>query len=179
MPRINPVLDANAPPEAAALFAAIKGKVGMVPNLYRTIAQRPPVLSALLGLGDALGKGTFDGKTREAIALTVAKANTCDYCASAHTAIAASMKVSKDEIQANLDANSADPRLAAILTLAARIVAENGLLVDTDLVAARTAGLDEGDIIEVAGNVAANIFTNYINHIAQTEIDFPVVKTAA
>ena len=98
MTRINPVLDTNASPEAAALFAAIKGKVGMVPNLYRTTAQRPAVLSALLGLGDDLGMGAFDAKTREAIALTVAKANRCDYCASAHSAIAASMKVGQDEI---------------------------------------------------------------------------------
>lgn len=79
MTRINPVLDTNATPEAATLFTAIKSKVGMVPNLYRTTAQRPAVLTALLGFGDALGKGAFDAKTREAIALTVAKANRCDY----------------------------------------------------------------------------------------------------
>ena len=179
MTRINPVLDTNASPEAAALFAAIKGKVGMIPNLYRTTAQRPAVLSALLGLGDALGKGTFDAKTREAIALTVAKANRCDYCASAHSAISASMKVSQNEILANLNGTSSDLRLAAILTLAAQIVAEKGHLADADLAEARAAGLDDGDIIEVTANVVANIFTNYINHIAQTEIDFPVVKTAA
>lgn len=179
MTRINPVLDTNASPEAAALFAAIKGKVGMVPNLYRTTAQRPAVLSALLGLGDDLGMGAFDAKTREAIALTVAKANRCDYCASAHSAIAASMKVGQDENLANLNGTSANPRLAAILALAARIVAEKGHLADADLAAARAAGLNEGDIIEVTVNVAANIFTNYINHIAQTEIDFPVVQTAA
>lgn len=179
MTRINPVLDTNASPEAAALFAAIKGKVGMVPNLYRTTAQRPAVLSALLGLGDALGKGTFDAKTREAIALTVAKANRCDYCASAHSAISASMKVGQEEILANLNGTSGNPRLAAILALASRIVAEKGHLTDADLADARAAGLDDGDIIEVAANVVANIFTNYINHIAQTDIDFPVVATAA
>lgn len=179
MTRIAPVADADASTEAAALFAAIKGKVGMVPNLYRTTAQRPAVLVALLGLGDALGKGTLDAKTREAIALAVAKANACDYCASAHSAISASMKVGQDEILANLNGTSANPRLAAILALAVRIVAEKGHLADADLAAARAAGLDDGDIIEVTANVVANIFTNYINHIAQTEIDFPVVQVAA
>lgn len=89
------------------------------------------------------------------------------------------MKVGQDEILANLNGTSANPRLAAILALAARIVAEKGHLADADLAAARAAGLNEGDIIEVTANVAANIFTNYINHIAQTEIDFPVVATAA
>lgn len=84
MTRINPVLDTNASPEAAALFAAIKGKVGMVPNLYRTTAQRPAVLSALLGLGDDLGMGAFDAKTREAIALTVAKARLLRFGSQCH-----------------------------------------------------------------------------------------------
>lgn len=179
MSRIAPVLDANASPDAANLFAAIKAKVGMVPNLYRVVAQRPAVLSALLGLGTALGQGNFDAKTREAIALTVAKANRCDYCASAHTAISVSMKVAQDEILANLNARSVDPRLTAILALAARIVAEKGHVTDADLAAARAAGLDDGDVVEVAANVVANILTNYINHIAQTEIDFPVVQTGA
>lgn len=178
MTRITPVLDTHASPEAAALFAAIKAKVGMVPNLYRVVGQRPAVLSALLGFGDALGKGNFDAKTREAIALTVAKANRCDYCASAHTAISTSMKVGQDEILANLNARSSEPRRAAILSLAARVVAEKGNLSDADIAAARSAGLDDGDILEVTANVVANIFTNYINHIAQTEIDFPVVQTA-
>lgn len=178
MTRITPVLDTHASPEAAELFTAIKSKVGMVPNLYRVLAQRPAVLSALLGFGSALGKGSFDAKTHEAIALTVAKANRCDYCASAHTAISASLKVPRDEISAHLDARSSDPRLAAILVLAARIVAEKGHLTDADLAAARAAGLNDGDVVEVAANVVANILTNYINHIAQTQIDFPVVQTA-
>ncbi|MBA4766611.1 MAG: carboxymuconolactone decarboxylase family protein, partial [Porphyrobacter sp.] len=111
--------------------------------------------------------------------LTVAKANRCDYCASAHSAISASMKVGQEEILANLNGTSGNPRLAAILALASRIVAEKGHLTDADLADARAAGLDDGDIIEVTANVVANIFTNYINHIAQTDIDFPVVATAA
>ncbi len=37
------------------------------------------------------------------------------------------------------------------------------------------AGLDDGHIMEVIGNVAHNTLTNYTNHIAQTEIDFPLL----
>lgn len=177
MPRITPVTDSAASPEAADLFAAIKSKVGMVPNLYRTTAQRPAVLGALLTLGENLGAGNFDPKTREAIALAVAKANGCDYCASAHSAISGGMKVTPEEIANHLEGTSSDPRLAAVLALAVQLVESKGRLTDMQLAAARSAGLDDGDILETTANTVANIFTNYINHIAETDIDFPVVST--
>lgn len=72
MARLTQVSDAAAAPEAAALFTAIKGKIGMVPNLYRVAANQPKVLAAMLGLNETLAGGTFDARTREAIALAVA-----------------------------------------------------------------------------------------------------------
>ncbi len=178
MARLNTVTDAEASADAAALFTAIEGKVGMVPNLYRVTGNQPAVLAALLGLGEGLGKGSFDAKTREAIALTVAGVNTCDYCASAHSAISASLKVPQAEITNRLNGHSDDPRLDAILTFASAVTEAQGRVSDADLAAARAAGLTDGDIVEVVGNVVANIFTNYLNHVADTEIDFPVVRTA-
>lgn len=176
MARLTQLTDTDASPDAQALFTGIKGKVGMVPNLYRVAANRPAVLEGLLGLGETLGKGRFDASTREAIALTVAGANDCDYCASAHTAISKGLKVSEDEISARLDGRSSDPTLQAILTFAAAVVDRRGFATDADLAAARDAGLDDGDIVEVIGNVVQNIFTNYLNHVADTDIDFPKVS---
>ncbi len=178
MARIETVNDTNATPDAAALFAAIKGKIGMVPNLYRTTGNNPAVLKALLGFSETLGEGSFDAATREAIALAVAGENTCDYCASAHTAISKGLKVDGDEIASRLRGKSADARVQALLTLSLAIVAKRGFVEDADLAAARAAGLSDADIIEVVGNVVVNIFTNYLNHIAQTDIDFPVVSSA-
>ena len=176
MARITQVSDTAAAPEAAALFTAIKGKIGMVPNLYRVAANQPKVLAAMLGLNETLAGGSFDARTREAIALTVAGANACDYCASAHSAISAGLRVAPETIDAHLAGRSDDPRTAAILRLAAAIVVAKGMVADTDLAAARNAGLTEADIVETVANVVANIFTNYLNHVAATDIDFPVVS---
>ena len=41
------------------------------------------------------------------------------------------------------------------------------------------AGLSEPDIVETVANVAVNIFTNYINHVADTDIDFPTMRAKA
>lgn len=179
MARITQISDAAATPEAAALFTAIKGKVGMVPNLYRVAANQPKVLAALLGLNETLAGGPFDARTREAIALTVAGVNACDYCASAHAAISAGLKVAPETIDAYLAGQSDDPRTAAILRLATAIVQAKGLVADSDLAAARNAGLTEADIVETVAQVVANIFTNYLNHVAGTDIDFPARKSRA
>lgn len=179
MARITQVADSDAAPQAATLFAAIRSKNGMVPNLYRVAANQPAALSGLLGLNEALAGGGFDARTREAIALAVAGANECDYCASAHAAISAGLKVPTETVDAHLAGRSDDPRTAAILTLATKIVHTRGMLADDDIANARAAGLSEADIVETVTNVVANIFTNYLNHVADTDIDFPARRASA
>ncbi|MBL8707804.1 MAG: carboxymuconolactone decarboxylase family protein [Rhodospirillaceae bacterium] len=179
MARITQVSDSAASSEAAALFAAIKGKIGMVPNLYRVAANQPAVLAGLLSLNETLAGGAFDARTREAIALAVAGANACDYCASAHAAISAGLKVAPEAVEAHLAGRAEDPRLAAILKLAVAIVTNRGVLADADLAAAKNAGLSDADIVETVANVVANIFTNYLNHVAATDIDFPARRARA
>lgn len=177
MSRLNTVNPETATGRAAELLGAVKANMGAVPNLTKVMANQPAVLDAFLGLGEALSKGSFNPKTREAIALAVAGTNTCDYCASAHSAISQSLKVEQSEIDLRLKGQSGDPKLAALLTFANTVVEKQGRVSDDDLSAIRAAGYDDGAIAEVTAHVAANIFTNYINHVAQTEIDFPVVKT--
>ncbi|MGH1416812.1 MAG: carboxymuconolactone decarboxylase family protein [Pelagimonas sp.] len=179
MARITQVSDNAATPEAATLFTAIQGKIGMVPNLYRVAANQPAVLGGMLGLNEALAGGNFDAHTREAIALAVAGVNACDYCASAHAAISAGLKVAPDAIDAHLAGRSEDPRTAAILQLAVAVTQARGQVTDADLTSARHFGLSDSDIVETVANVVANIFTNYLNHIADTDIDFPARKARA
>lgn len=176
MPRISPVDLATATGDAKEIMDAVKGQLGMVPNIFATIANQPAILRAHLGFVDALGQGTFDAKQREALALTVAGANSCDYCASAHSAIAKMMKVEESEIEANLKAGSTDAKLNAALTFANAVVEKRGFVSNEDLDAVRAAGYDNAAIIEIIGNVIVNIMTNYVNHIAETDIDFPVIE---
>lgn len=179
MARLTQIQDTDAGARTAEIFAAIRGKIGMVPNLYRVAANQPAVLNALLGANDAIAKGGFDARDREAIALAVAGRNGCDYCASAHAAISASLKVDDKTVYDHLSGVSSDPRLQAILQLAVAVVESKGRVDDSDLAAARAAGLSEADIVETVGNVVVNIFTNYLNHVADTDIDFPLRRAAA
>ena len=54
-----------------------------------------------------------------------------------------------------------------------------GAIADGDFARVRRAGYTEGEIAEIVANVALNLFTNYFNHVARTEVDFPRVSLAA
>ena len=177
MSRLKTIDPDTATGKAAELLGAVKSSLGTVPNLTKVMANQPAVLDMFLAISGALSKGAFDPRTREAIALTVAGANGCDYCASAHSAISQSLNVDPTEIEHRLAGRSEDPKLNALLVFARKIVDARGLVSDADLAQVKAAGYDESAITEVTANVVANIFTNYINQVADTEIDFPVVRT--
>lgn len=179
MSRIDAIDPATAQGRARELLDGVQKKLGVTPNLMRVMANQPAVLDAYLGLGETLGRGGFDARAREAVALTVAGANACDYCASAHAAISKGLKVDADEIEARLAGRSADPALDAALRFARRVVEARGFVTDDDLAAVRRAGHGDGEIVELVALVAMNILTNYINHVAQTAIDFPAVDASA
>lgn len=178
MPRLLPVDPKSATGRTKELLEGVQKMLGVTPNIVRTMANAPAVLEAYLSQGEALSRGSFDARSREAIALTVAGANGCEYCASAHAAISKSLKVDDQEIVSHLGGHASDPKLAAALVFARAVVTKRGFVSDEDVAAMRAAGHDDGAIAEVVANVAANIFTNYFNHVAQAEVDFPVVDAS-
>jgi uncharacterized peroxidase-related enzyme len=149
----------------------------MVPNLMKTLAQSPAALSGYLNLNQAL-ESALTGPLREQIALAVAGVNDCSYCASAHCAIGATAGVGPDELAANLHGESQDGQTRVALQFARAVVEKRGQVSDEDLDDVRAAGYGDPQIAEIVAVVALNIFTNYFNHVAATDIDFPVVETA-
>jgi uncharacterized peroxidase-related enzyme len=176
MPRIQPLNESQANEKQKGLLDAVQKKLGAKPNILTTMAQSPATLQSYLAFGEALGGASISGKLREQIALAVAGANGCDYCASAHTAIGAGLGLAKDEAQKNLTGQASDAKAQAALTFSRRIVETRGWVDDADVEAVRTAGFNDGQITEIIATVSLNIFTNYFNHIAQTAIDFPKVQ---
>jgi uncharacterized peroxidase-related enzyme len=110
------------------LFAEIRAKFALVPNLFRVLANAPAALEALMGLSAALARGALDEKTREQLALAIAESNLCAYCLSGHTAMAAKIGLSRVEIDDAIRASAADARTDAILRLARSIVVQRGVV---------------------------------------------------
>lgn len=176
MPRIIAIDPANATGKAKQLLDAVNAKLGLTPNLMRTLATAPAALEGYLNLNGALASGMLDAKFREQIALAVAQANSCEYCLAAHTALGSLAGLQAGEIAASRSSRSSDAKRDAGLKFAQAIVVQRGEVSDADLNKIRTAGYSDGDITEIVANVALNIYTNYINHVAQTSVDFPRVE---
>ena len=181
MPRI-PAIDPTAATGAAADQLALTRKMfGATPNMFTTAAQSPAALTAMNAFFAALGKGQLGGKVGEQVAIAVAQTNGCEYCLAAHTAIGGMHGVSAADLGDAKRGAASDARAQAALTLALAIVRTKGRVTDAELAAARVAGLVEGEIVEVVAHVALNVFTNYFNNLAGTDVDFPRValETAA
>lgn len=176
MTRIAPVTTEKTDPKTAAVLNAVKVKLGMLPNLFTTLARAPAALNGYLQLGEAISDGRLKSRQREQIAIAIAQENDCEYCLSAHVAIGKGAGLSSDDIQRAREGTAQDPIDDAITAFALKVVRARGGVSDRDLDAARQAGVDDGLIVEIVANVALNILTNYVNRVAVTEVDFPLCQ---
>jgi len=179
MPRIKPIDPATVAGDTAAHLDTARKMFGATPNLVTTAAHSPAALGAMLSLFANVGKSSLGAKTGELIAITVAQSNGCGYCLAAHTAIGGSLGLSAAALGDARQAKSLDPRTAALLELAVAINQSRGRVSDDTLADARAAGVTDAEIIEVVAHVALNVFTNYVNNVAETTVDFPAVPFAA
>lgn len=166
----------DAPAASQSLLVAVKQKLGVVPNLFRLVANSPAALEGYVSLFGALGKGSLPSATHERIALAVAEINGCSYCLSAHTYLGKNVaKLDDAEMTANRNGMSNDPKADAAVRFAAKVARERGHVGQADFDAVRQAGYVDAQVIEIVLHVALNTWTNYINEVAATDIDFPLV----
>lgn len=166
-----------APAASQPLLEAVRKQLGVVPNLFRLVGRNPAALEGYLGLFNALGKGSLPLATRQRIAVAVAQVNGCDYCLSAHTYLGKNLaKLDDAELASNRNGTSNDPKADAAVRFAVKVARERGQVSDRDLAAVKAVGYDDAEIIEIVLHVALNTWTNYVNLVADTDIDFPVVR---
>ncbi|MBT5709371.1 carboxymuconolactone decarboxylase family protein [bacterium] len=177
MNRITQIDPSTATGKTRELFSAVQSKLGKVPNVFRVLGNSPAALSGYLNFNSSLADGFLDAKVREQIALAVAETNLCNYCLSAHSTIGCQIGLSDQDVADARRASSTTTKTDAILKFTRSVVVNRGELSDEELKEAKAAGLSEGEIVEIVANVASNILTNYVNHIARTVVDFPKVQT--
>ena len=173
LPMIEPE---RATGDAKALLDQVAEAFGLVPNMTKAMANSPALLGGYLQLSDALTQGSFGPGLRERIAITVAEANGCAYCLSAHTYLGAQIaKVDSTELDRAREAGSEDAHTGAVLRLARAIARDRGRVGAEVIADVRAAGVTDAEIAETVAHVAVNVLTNYFNNLAGTENDWPVV----
>ena len=178
MTRLHTLQVTEATGDLAGIFSNIKKAVGMVPNAYATIgSQSPDALLALLSMDQTIGKGSLTKAEIETIKLVVSEIAGCDYCVAAHTLIGKMaglpLEVTK---QIRLGAPTGDAKRDALVKFVRKIQFSVGTLAAEDLAEFLGAGFTQKQVVEVSFVISAITFTNLVNRINDTVIDFPAVS---
>lgn len=149
---------------------------GRVSNMLKTMAGSPATLEGYMALSRALKKGSLPARLREEIAVFSAERHRCEYCLAAHVESGQKVGLSEEELAASRQGQSADPKEDAALHFVTAVLETQGQVSDEDVQRVREAGYSEGEVSELVANAVLNLFTNYYNIVAETELDFQKVE---
>ncbi|WP_296942287.1 carboxymuconolactone decarboxylase family protein [uncultured Massilia sp.] len=166
---------ANATGRTAELFAAIKSKLGKVPNAYDAIGSNSPVaLEALLNFDAALGNTSLSKQEIEVIKLAVSEVAGCDYCLAAHTLMGKMAGLAPEAIlAARRGTPTGNGKLDALSTFVRSVVGTTGTVPQPVVDAVKAAGYGDAQVVDTIFAIASITFTNLVNRINDTVVDFP------
>lgn len=175
MERIKLLTEENASEQSKEILLDIKGKTGKIINIFKVMANSSAVLNTYLGITKALKKSTISQDIQERIALRLSAINGCEYCNAAHSFLAAKV-LTEDEIKKARQGKSGVTKAQHALDFAEAIMKKAGKVNDEEFEKAKQAGFTDGELLEIASIVSLNFFTNCVNNISQTKVDFPKPK---
>jgi len=163
---------ATVSPENQAIFANLQKGLGMVPNLYATLAHSEHALGNYLTLQN--GKSSLNAKEREVINLVVSQVNACGYCLAAHTALGGMVGFTAEQIIAIRQGGAPfDAKLDALARLVKSSAEGRGHADPALLDAFFAAGYTEGQLVDTVMVIGDKIITNYLHALTQVPVDFP------
>ncbi len=176
MQRLNSVNPQVATGRTKELFDTVQQAFGMIPNTARVMANSPAVLDSFLAFSTAMGGARIGIKLHNQLKLTTSETNSCSYCTSILSAVAPSAGLTADDILAGRTGNSGDRRTKAALAFASDVLESRGKVSNQQLTAVRDAGFGDADIVEIVASVVLGCFTNFLNNVADTDLDIPKVE---
>ncbi|HEY4291479.1 carboxymuconolactone decarboxylase family protein [Luteibacter sp.] len=178
MSRINVPTRDDVSPTNQALFDNLEKGVGMVPNLYATLAHSEHALGSYLALQNA--KSSITGKAREVVNLVVSQVNGCEYCLAAHTMIGKMGGFTDAQVlEIRSGRASFDPKLDALAQLVKAMVSLRGKIDDATLDAFFAAGWTKENLVDVIVTVGDKTITNYLHAMTKVPVDFPAAPELA
>lgn len=174
MPRVN-IVPQLAPAASQPLLDQVQKAFGATPNMFKAVANSPAALQSMWAAFGALGQGTLGAKLGEQIAVAIANRNRCEYCLAAHTVLGQNAGASAAEMAAAQVGQSTDPKTAAALAFALKVVEQRAQVSDADVANLQEVGFKDEQVVEILAHVALNLYTNYINVALDIPVDFPKV----
>ncbi|MCB9924918.1 MAG: carboxymuconolactone decarboxylase family protein [Planctomycetaceae bacterium] len=173
MQRLESVNPELAQGRTKELFDAVQQAFGVIPNTAKVMANSPAVLDSFLAFSTAMSEARIGAKLHNQVKLNTSETNSCDYCTSILSAVAPTAGLSADDILAGRTGDSEDRRIKAALAFANDVLEHRGKVSDEQIAAVKAAGFDDGEIVEIVTSVVLGCFTNFLNNVADTELDIP------
>jgi alkylhydroperoxidase family enzyme len=163
---------ATAPEGSKSALEQLQQAFGVLPNIAATIANSPKLVNALVGVFQQVHSSSLTEPEIQIVLLTDAVANDSTYAVAFHTALALKQGVSSEETDAIRERRvPTDRRLAALSTLAARLIEKRGRVSDREVDSFLAAGFTKEQVLEVIAIVAASTITNYAGTIANPPLE--------
>src|SRR6266851_8294591 len=176
MSRFTPIQTNGATSELKRSLKNSHLKLDEAPRFLQVMANSPASLRAYIRADAALVHGRLTPRQRQQVALAVAEINGSNYSLSAHYDSGKSLGLTQEEMQLARNATAADPKAETMLRFTQAVVLQRGEISDEDFQALRKTGFTDAQIVEIVANIALNIFSNYFNSVAKTEVDFPLLQ---
>ena len=164
----------SAPEGSQQTLASIKERYGFIPNLAGVFAESPGAFKGLLS-----GIQAYDDESltlspieRQVVLLAVSVHNRCDYCTAAHSMLAHTLGLGREEI-ATLQREEplSDGRLETLRRFTLQLVEQRGFVDEAATKAFTDAGFTKAQVLEVILGISLKTLTNYTNHVTRPTVN--------
>ncbi len=165
--------EARAPDDADGVRDMAKDFYGFVPNQIKVLNEHSPAAARMyIATMDLVEQGELADHEREAVILTISRYNDCHYCTRTHAFLGREAGLSQEAIQAiHRGGLPEDDRLRRLVQVTRRLLDKRGWLDEEDLSSLQWEGIGKAELYEINTLIGLKIFSNYVNHVAQTEVD--------
>lgn len=162
----------TAPASAQPTLDAAQKTYGMIPNLFRKMAEAPAALDGYWHLARAFDGSSFSPIEQQVVLIAASVRNECTYCVAVHSSLADMARAPEAVVEALRTGKPVpDARLEALRRFTEAVVDQRGWVPPETVQAFLDAGFNRGQVLEVILGVGLKTLSNYTNHLAQTELD--------
>jgi uncharacterized peroxidase-related enzyme len=162
----------SAPEGSRAVMESAQQAYGMLPNLFRKMAESPALTRGYWELGNIFAGSSLSATEQQVVLLATSTQNGCTYCVGAHSAIADMMNIPAEVTDALREGRPIpDAHLEALRKFTQQVVAQRGWLSEASVHEFLDAGYSRAQLLDVVVGVGLKTMSNYANHIMQTGLD--------
>lgn len=164
---ISPVSEDQAVPPLKNIYAAIRQKMGFLPNYFQALGRRPGLVEGHLALTAAVEQSpALSIALKEKMGLVISGLNSSSYCIAIHMELLRGMGVERPlgrKLVTDYPNAPVDSREMALYRFADKLTVRPAEVKQEDVDALRAAGWDDDAIVEA---VVAVSYYNFINRVS-------------